>query len=157
MKAPSTKITRDNSHSGEIIRLMRQTRGIAQSDVSTLLQLQNVRHFGVSQISRYETGQSRMTVELATLFCRLYGFHPVTLALCELKNDPVWWRCILALDPGRFFETILTSSYHIYGETISDLEDEDFHVASSLILALFDARLSPRRRKNNKYDEIINS
>ncbi len=131
---------------GEILRMMRRARGISQSDLVAMLYNQFDTKCCVSQVSRYERGKQRLPAETAFICCQIYGYHPVTLTLCMIQNDRRWWKIMLSLDPGRFVETILISTFRVYKDRMAKLERADFRLASSMVLTLFDARLAPRRR-----------
>ena len=134
---------------GEILQMMRRARDISQGDLVTILESEFGKSCSISQVSRYERGKQRLPAETAYLCCAIYAYHPVTLTLCLLKHDRRWWRLMLSLDPGRFVEMILMTSYRTYGARMNRLADDEFQLASSMVLTLFDAKLAPLRNQKS--------
>ena len=125
---------------GELLKIMRQMRRMTQAQLSATLSHQFGAEYSISQISRFEKGESGQPMDYVIQSCKILTVHPLSFMIGLLHPEKKWQRVSVMVDSGAFFYEMICDNFYRHGEQLLTLERDDLEIAKRLVQTYFSTK-----------------
>ncbi len=131
---------------GRILKHLRTRRALSQDGLSKRMEELTGYKCGRTHISKYETGENFPTRLYLRNAAKACGVHPLTIEMCLLHDDEVYWEVLAELNAAAVIDEGVHALFQTFGTKLKLFEKSDVDVVfGSLSVAL--------KTKMSKLDE----